>query len=697
MKKLLTILAIIISCASYSATYYSLGDGAWDDGNLWSLTSGGAAVGGTLIANDNHTYYIENGDSLDFAGYNPDGTWSDNVIFVDDGVLGSSADFDNSNVRVLISGNSKIDVTTNFNSFYIYYLTQNPLTEVSDIIVGGDFSTTSIFSNNSNRVGTITADNVSVTNYNYYNTSYQYSDLETTFNITDPATGSINITNFYGNGTFSTNGDVTVSNYYGDVAYSPTLLIGGDFDINDAAADLYGEITISGELLLPNSYTYNLYASLRANLTYDHTGDSQTKLINVKDGGYLGLKGAENTMGINNGNFSANGIQIEEGGHVELDSINLLLTGYSTYSIDGILSIVDGHITQTSNSVVISSTGSVLLKDSDEPATIAAIDEGYWFSSGGGIVNNNYGLLMVEKISVSAGGGVTFNNYEVLFLKSYETDASGNNNIVNANDIIDNPEYEKEHVSPPPANYTGSYLYYCTDEGDVSNIDNSAGGTAFVVPGSAMDDSDPATDDVVAEIFGNVSECMDDFYNRISVALPVDLLYFHAESNDDVVRLDWSTASELNNDNYTIYKSADGVNFYSIGKIDGSGSSTIKNYYSFIDREPKLGVNYYKLVQTDYDGTSKAFPIRSVLYSKEVSVSIFPTVIDSGDFISIQTDKDAEYSIELTNMEGVVVAKAISSGSFDSYFLIPDGVKTGIYFLKVVMPQMEYIEHILVK
>ncbi len=85
-------------------------------------------------------------------------------------------------------------------------------------------------------------------------------------------------------------------------------------------------------------------------------------------------------------------------------------------------------------------------------------------------------------------------------------------------------------------------------------------------------------------------------------SLPIELLEFKAELKQHHVILNWTTASELNNDFFTVNRSIDAKNFAPIGKIMGSGTSNAMNEYSFIDNSPVKGTNYYQLQQTDYDG-----------------------------------------------------------------------------------------------
>jgi hypothetical protein len=84
--------------------------------------------------------------------------------------------------------------------------------------------------------------------------------------------------------------------------------------------------------------------------------------------------------------------------------------------------------------------------------------------------------------------------------------------------------------------------------------------------------------------------------------LPVTMLFFKAKEENNTGVLNWATATEINNDYFSIEKSNDGINFISIGKINRAGNSHQIIKYSFTDLNLIQGYNYYRLKQVDYDG-----------------------------------------------------------------------------------------------
>ena len=85
--------------------------------------------------------------------------------------------------------------------------------------------------------------------------------------------------------------------------------------------------------------------------------------------------------------------------------------------------------------------------------------------------------------------------------------------------------------------------------------------------------------------------------------LPVELLSFKARRDGTIVTLQWSTASEINNNYFIIYRSADLKSWSDIGRVVGSGNSNTVRYYTYSHIEKdRSKVYYYKLVQVDFNG-----------------------------------------------------------------------------------------------
>ena len=85
--------------------------------------------------------------------------------------------------------------------------------------------------------------------------------------------------------------------------------------------------------------------------------------------------------------------------------------------------------------------------------------------------------------------------------------------------------------------------------------------------------------------------------------LPVELIFFNAQLNKNVVDLTWTTLSEMSSNYFTIERSSDAIHFTEILKVDAAGNSNHRIDYKTIDEHPLQGVSYYRLKQTNLDGT----------------------------------------------------------------------------------------------
>lgn len=128
-------------------------------------------------------------------------------------------------------------------------------------------------------------------------------------------------------------------------------------------------------------------------------------------------------------------------------------------------------------------------------------------------------------------------------------------------------------------------------------------------------------------------------YAHIGSTLPIELLSFSAEAKERNVELSWSTASEKENDYFSILRSADNDSWTEIGRVAGAGNSQSRLDYKFVDMDPNLGINYYKLRQTDHNGHFEEFQTL-VVFAKESSFEIHHVgeVIETPDGRSILYD-----------------------------------------------------------
>ncbi len=91
--------------------------------------------------------------------------------------------------------------------------------------------------------------------------------------------------------------------------------------------------------------------------------------------------------------------------------------------------------------------------------------------------------------------------------------------------------------------------------------------------------------------------------NKAQSPLPVELISFSAEPENQQVKFSWITANELNNDYFTVERSLNGNDFLPLVQVKGAGNSQVQLQYEQWDQRPPAGQLYYRLKQTDFDGS----------------------------------------------------------------------------------------------
>ncbi|MEP7170629.1 MAG: T9SS type A sorting domain-containing protein, partial [Bacteroidota bacterium] len=171
----------------------------------------------------------------------------------------------------------------------------------------------------------------------------------------------------------------------------------------------------------------------------------------------------------------------------------------------------------------------------------------------------------------------------------------------------------------------------------------------------------------------------------LSSPLPVELISFTAkEKENNKVVCNWSTASEENNDYFTVLRSKDGVYFEEIGVIDGAGNSSNILNYTFTDQNPYKGVSYYRLKQTDFNGKLSNSKIESVLITDaEIQYAVYPNPTEGNIFIRFNTEQNANAAYSITDAAGRLVAKGILSDLSGTQQISLTNVIKGFYFLRI--------------
>jgi len=174
-------------------------------------------------------------------------------------------------------------------------------------------------------------------------------------------------------------------------------------------------------------------------------------------------------------------------------------------------------------------------------------------------------------------------------------------------------------------------------------------------------------------------------------ALPIKLVQFKTELKNEKVYVDWVTATETNNDYFTIERSDDAINFTTVEKRRGAGTTTNYRYYSTIDENPSHGLSYYRLKQTDFDGKCSYSCINAVnnngLTETGLNVKhISPNPFGSNVEIDFSVSKHSDVEITLMSASGKIIDRAkveVSEGK-NKYRLYENvELAPGTYFIIV--------------
>ena len=106
--------------------------------------------------------------------------------------------------------------------------------------------------------------------------------------------------------------------------------------------------------------------------------------------------------------------------------------------------------------------------------------------------------------------------------------------------------------------------------------------------------------------------------NGLCDIVPVELTSFSANVNENIVTLNWSTATEINNSGFEIERKSANAEWTNIGFVAGSGSTTEIRNYSYQDNSVTSGSYSYRLKQVDYDGT---FEYSNEVYADVTSIN----------------------------------------------------------------------------
>ena len=164
---------------------------------------------------------------------------------------------------------------------------------------------------------------------------------------------------------------------------------------------------------------------------------------------------------------------------------------------------------------------------------------------------------------------------------------------------------------------------------------------------------------ITTDIDGDTRSTTDPYKgaDEASVPIPVELTAFSASYANGSVLLKWTTASETNNQGFEIQRRSLGE-YETLGFVDGNGTTTMSQSYSFTDNEVGNGVYNYRLKQVDYDGTFSYSNVINVNVSVPLQFELaqnYPNPFNPTTTINYQTATAVNVNLTIFNMLGEVV------------------------------------------
>jgi hypothetical protein len=176
---------------------------------------------------------------------------------------------------------------------------------------------------------------------------------------------------------------------------------------------------------------------------------------------------------------------------------------------------------------------------------------------------------------------------------------------------------------------------------------------------------------------------------QAAVALPITLRYFNGRMTAAGALLGWETAREENNAFFRVERSRDALAFEGIGTIESKaadGNSLLPLVYDYLDNSPWPGLNYYRLAQTDRDGT-RTYSRIIALSRETVRPVLFPNPVTGGRVAQIEPALPFDH-YELTDVLGRLVRAVPGPGTLQNLSLA--GLSAGVYSLRVQTAEGAY-------
>ncbi len=162
-------------------------------------------------------------------------------------------------------------------------------------------------------------------------------------------------------------------------------------------------------------------------------------------------------------------------------------------------------------------------------------------------------------------------------------------------------------------------------------------------------------------------------------SMPVEWAGFRLEVLNNSVNVSWTTATEKNNDFFSVERSTDGIQFEEIGQVQGAGTIDAFQNYSFVDEHPTAGNSYYRIRQIDYDGNTSLTSVEVVTIANAANdMSI--TVSGARQFtLNVNDNIDTSVEVYIFDMNGRMVTGTAAQPGQSEITIDLTSLQAGVY------------------
>ena len=290
-------------------------------------------------------------------------------------------------------------------------------------------------------------------------------------------------------------------------------------------------------------------------------------------------------------------------------------------------------------------------------------------------VPSNAGLLEPDAIAVDNIGNLYVSNHDSTNFKGIISKVAPDGSISTL--VPSSAGLSPSSLVLGPNIYYATSLFATTWDNTIVEIDQNNGTVLSIVNDSNLNKPDAIINaGVCSFLVANAGSNSVLMFGTCD-PLPVTLLDFAAKPIGKQVALHWQTATELNTSHFIIQRSTDGSSFKDIGTVKAIGSGA--NSYSFTDKNPVNGINYYRLESVDKDGASTFSKVVSASLTIDDSrLTIYPN--PAKDNVTIKGSHIASVQV-IDNMGRVV--KVVSLKDATNPVLSVSSLAAGVYHLRI--------------